>query len=170
MLLDRRACDGILDGDFTPVIEDIINAPIPNRLRLPKMTLFDGTGDCFDHLGVYCSWSRAYGYFDAIKCRLFDTTFSGEAQMWQHRLPADSIASWRDLRARFASQFLGGRRHLKNSAYLSRVEQRDGETLQAWLKRFTKATVEVGHLSDDALLLAASSGVHKNTPFKFFYQ
>ena len=27
--------------------------------------------------------------------------------------------------------------------------------------------MEVGHLSDDALLLAASSGVHENTPFAF---
>ena len=38
---------------------------------------------------------------------------------------------------------------------------------QAWLKRFTNATVEVGHLSDDALLLAASSRIHENTPFGF---
>ena len=29
------------------------------------------------------------------------------------------------------------------------------------------ATVEVGHLSDDALLLAASSVVRKDTPFTF---
>ena len=35
------------------------------------------------------------------------------------------------------------------------------------MKRFTKATVEVGYLSDDALLLAASSAVHENTPFAF---
>ena len=62
---------------------------------------------------------------------------------------------------------MGGRRHLKNPAYLSQVKQRDDEILQAWLKRFTKATVEVGHLSDDALLLAVSSVVREDTPFAF---
>ena len=56
---------------------------------------------------------------------------------------------------------------LKNPAYLSRVKQGEGESLQAWLQRFTKATIEVGHLSDDALLLAASSAVRKDTPFEF---
>ena len=82
-------------------------------------------------------------------------------------LPANSIGSWQDLRTRFAAQFLGGRRHLKNPTYLSRIKQRDGESLQAWLQRFTKATIEVGHLSDDALLLAASSAVREDTPFAF---
>ena len=50
-LLNRRASDGILDRDFTALTEDIINAPIPDRLRLPKVTLFDGTGDPFCPLG-----------------------------------------------------------------------------------------------------------------------
>ena len=44
MLLDKRARNGILDGDFTLLTEDIINAPISDRLSLPKVTLFDGTG------------------------------------------------------------------------------------------------------------------------------
>ena len=52
--------------------------------------------------------------------------------------------------------------------YLSCVKQKDDETLQAWLKRFTKATVEVGNLSDDALLLAANSAVREDTSFAFF--
>ena len=100
-LLDRRVRGSILDGDFTPLTEDIINAPIPDRLRLPKVTLFDETKDPTDHLGVYSPWSRTYGYSDAIKCRLFDTTLAGEARRWWYRLPADSITSWNDLRARF---------------------------------------------------------------------
>ena len=62
---------------------------------------------------------------------------------------------------------MGGRRHLKNPVYLSLVKKRDDKTLQAWLKRFIKATVEVGHLSDDALLLVASSAVREDTSFAF---
>lgn len=92
-LLDGTARDGILNGDFTPLTEDILSAPIPDRLRLPKVSLFDGTGDPYGHLGINSSWARDYGYSDAIKCRLFDTTLSGEARRWWYRLPADSIAS-----------------------------------------------------------------------------
>ena len=118
-----------MDGDFTPRSEGILNAYIPGQLRLPKVNLFDGTGDPTDHLGIYSSWACAYGYSDAIKCRLLDTTLAGEAGRWRYRLPANSIASWQDLRAKLASQFLGGRRHLKNSTYLARVKQKDDETL-----------------------------------------
>ena len=81
-LLGGIAREGILDGDFTPLTEDILNALIPDRLRLPKLTMFDGTGDPTDHLGIYSSWARAYGYSDAIKCRLFDATLTGEARRW----------------------------------------------------------------------------------------
>ena len=166
-LLGGIAREGILDGDFTPLTEDLLSAPVPDQLRLPKVSLFDGTGDPADHVGIYSSWTRAYGYSDAIKCRLFDTTLAGEARRWWYRLPANSIGSWQDLKTKFATQFLGSRRHLKNPAYLFRVKQQDGETLQAWLKRFTKATVAVGPLADDALLLAANSAVREDTPFAF---
>ena len=166
-LLGGTAREGILDGDFTPLTEDLLSAPVPDQLRLPKVSLFDGTGDPADHVGIYSSWTRAYGYSDAIKCRLFDTTLAGEARRWWYRLPANSIGSWQDLKTKFATQFLGSRRHLKNPAYLFRVKQQDGETLQAWLKRFTKATVAVGPLADDALLLAANSAVREDTPFAF---
>ena len=47
------------------------------------------------------------------------------------------------------------------------MKQQDGETLQAWLKRFTKATVEVGPLPDDALLLAVNSAFREDTTFAF---
>ena len=91
-LLNRTTRDGILDGAFTPLTEDILAAPIPNRVRLSKVSLFDGIGDLSDHLGVY-SWARAYGDSDTIKCRLFGTTLMGEACRWWYRLPANSITS-----------------------------------------------------------------------------
>ena len=129
VILGEPSRDGILDGDFTPLTEALLATPVPDRLRLPKVSLFDGSGDPSDHLGVYSSWARAYGYPEAIWCKLFDTTLSGEARRWWYRLPANSIGSWQDLRTRFAAQFLGGRRHLRNPAYLSRVKQGENESL-----------------------------------------
>ena len=67
-LLDGESRDGILDGDFTPLAEYLLAAPVPDHLRLSKVRLFDGSGDPSDHLGVYSSWAHAYGYSDAIKC------------------------------------------------------------------------------------------------------
>ena len=121
-ILGEASHDGILDGDFTPLTEALLATPVPDRLRLPKVSLFDGSGDPSDYLGICSSWARAYSYSEAIRCRLFDTTFAGEACRWWYQLPANSIGSWQDLRTRFAAQFLGGRRHLKNPAYLSRVK------------------------------------------------
>ena len=81
-LLDGTVCDSIFDGYFTPLTKDLLTAPIPNLLRLLKVDLFDGTGDLSNHQGIYSSWARAYGYSDAIKCRLFDTTLADEARRW----------------------------------------------------------------------------------------
>ena len=78
-ILGEVSHDGILDGDFRPLMEYLLATPVPDRLRLPKIRLFDGSGDPSDHLGIYYSWARAYGYFEAIRCRLFDTTLAGEA-------------------------------------------------------------------------------------------
>ena len=54
-LLDGIACERILDEDFTPLTEDILDTPSPDRLRIPKVNMFNGTGDSTDHLGIYSS-------------------------------------------------------------------------------------------------------------------
>ena len=54
-LLHGIAYDGILDEDFTPLTVDLLNAPTAERLRLPKVSLFDGTRNPSDHLGIYSS-------------------------------------------------------------------------------------------------------------------
>ena len=130
-ILGEASHDGILDGDFTPLTEYLLASPVPDHIKLPKVSLFDGSGDPSDQLGLYSSWARAYGYSEAIRCRLFDTILTREARRWWYRLSANSIGSWQDLRTRFAAQFLGGRRHLKNPTCLSRIKQREGESLQA---------------------------------------
>ena len=107
-ILGGVAHDGILDRDFTPLTEYLYSTPVPDRLKLAKVSLFDGSGGPSDHLGVYSSWASTYGYSSAIKCRLFDATLAGEVCRWWYRWSANSIGSWQDLRTRFAAQFLGG--------------------------------------------------------------
>ena len=49
-------------------MEYLLAAPIPDRLKLWKVSLFDGSGDPSNNLGIYSSWAGAYGYSDTIKC------------------------------------------------------------------------------------------------------
>ena len=92
-ILGRVFHDGILDRDFTPLTEYLLTTLVPDRLRLPKVSLFDKSKYPSDHMGVYSSWAHAYGYSKAIKCKLFDTTLAGKARRWWYRLPANSIGS-----------------------------------------------------------------------------
>lgn len=82
-------------------------------------------------------------------------------------LPTGSILTWHDLRSTFASHFVRGRTHPKNSVYLAMTKQRDDESLQAWVKKFTKTKIEVGHFSDDVILLAANAAMRGDTQFAF---
>ena len=51
-ILDEVSHDGILDGDFTPLTDYLLTTPVLDRLRLPKVNLFDGSGDLSDHLEI----------------------------------------------------------------------------------------------------------------------
>ena len=44
-ILGEPSRDGILDVDFTPLTEALLATPVSDRLRLPKVSLFDGSGD-----------------------------------------------------------------------------------------------------------------------------
>ena len=54
-ILGEASHDGILDGDFTPLTEYLFASPVPDHIRLPKVSLFDGSGDPSDQLGLYSS-------------------------------------------------------------------------------------------------------------------
>ncbi|XP_057444616.1 uncharacterized protein LOC130736852 [Lotus japonicus] len=67
---------------------------------------------------------------DAVKCRMFPSTFTGTAMAWFTTLPRGSFMNFRDFSSKFLVQFLASKIRLVTIDDLYNVRQSEGETLK----------------------------------------
>ncbi|GKB97223.1 reverse transcriptase domain-containing protein [Tanacetum coccineum] len=65
------------------------------------------------------------------------------ARVWFDELPPESIDGYKDLKASFLSYFMQQRKYVKDPVEIHNIKQRDGETIEEFMKRFK---VETGHM------------------------
>ncbi|KAL8115462.1 hypothetical protein AgCh_022089 [Apium graveolens] len=136
------------DDPTPPFTEEIMNAHISRKFKMPTIKAYDGTGDPANHVRTFSNALLLQPVNDAIKCRAFPQTLSGMAQRWYSRLPPNSIGSFRELSQAFIKQFISGRVHEKSSASLMSLVQGAKESLRDYLNRFTKEALKVPDLDD----------------------
>ncbi|KAL8104641.1 hypothetical protein AgCh_028751 [Apium graveolens] len=141
-----------------PFTEDIMNAHISRKFKMPTIKAYDGTGDPANHVRTFSNALLLQPVKDAIKCRAFPQTLSAMAQMWYSRLPPNSIGSFRELSQAFIKQFISGRVHEKSSPSLMSIVQGTKESLRDYLNRFTKEALKVPDLDDKVAMIALQQG------------
>ncbi|KAL8088417.1 hypothetical protein AgCh_038265 [Apium graveolens] len=145
--------------DPTPTFtEDIMNAHISRKFKMPTIKAYDGTGDPANHVRTFSNALLLQPVNDAIKCRAFRQTLSGMAQRWYNRLPPKSIGSFRELSQAFIKQFISGRVHEKSSTSLMSIVQGAKESLRDYLNHFTKEALKVPDLDDKVAMIALQQG------------
>ena len=75
---------------------------------MPQVESYDGTKDLLDHLESFKILMHLQGIVDEITCRAFLTTLKGPAIIWFSRLTLNSISTFKELSAQFASHFIRG--------------------------------------------------------------
>ena len=113
-----------------------------------------------------------------IMCRAFPTTLRGPARIWFNRLTPNSISTFKDLSAQFASHFIEGHRHKKSTACLMSIRQWEDKTLRSYIARFNKEALSIDE-ADDKILVATFTNrlrkdkflfsLYKNDPKTMFY-
>ncbi|KAL8108705.1 hypothetical protein AgCh_008657 [Apium graveolens] len=146
------------DDPTPPFTEEIMNAHISRKFKMPTIKAYDGTGDPANHVRTFSNALLLQPVNDAIKCRAFPQTLSGMAQRWYSRLPPNSIGSFRELSQAFIKQFISGRVHEKSSASLMSLVQGAKESLRDYLNRFTKEALKVPDLDDKVAMIALQQG------------
>jgi len=111
---------------------------LPQKFRIPQIESYNGDKDPLNHLESFKTLMHLQGVADEIMCRAFPTTLRGPARIWFSRLTPNSISTFKDLSAQFASHFIGGHRYKKSSACLMSIRQREDETLRSYKARFNK--------------------------------
>ncbi|KAL8098989.1 hypothetical protein AgCh_031627 [Apium graveolens] len=146
------------DDPTPPFTEEIMNAHISRKFKMPTIKAYDGTGDPANHVRTFSNALLLQPVNDAIKCRAFPQTLSGMAQRWYSRLPPNSIGSFRELSKAFIKQFISGRVHEKSSASLMSIVQGAKESMRDYLNRFTKEALKVPDLDDKVAMIALQQG------------
>ncbi|XP_050258976.1 uncharacterized protein LOC126703969 [Quercus robur] len=94
-------------------------------------------------------------------CRAFPTTLKGLARIWFNRLTPNSICSFKELSAQFASHFIGGHKYKNSTACLMNIKQREDEMLRSYITRFNKEALSIDEANDKILVAAFTNGLRK---------
>ncbi|GLU17503.1 hypothetical protein SLE2022_338670 [Rubroshorea leprosula] len=148
-----------------PLNTNITLEPYPTGFKIPQLETYDGTKDPDDHLHAFYSCMPAQNASDALMCKIFPSTFRGNARTWYYSLPPRSISSYTEMTSAFATKFSSRRLIRKTTTELMRVKQRDGESLKNYMSRFNDAVLEVNSF-DQAVGIAAVIAGLKHDRFR----
>ncbi|XP_057443880.1 uncharacterized protein LOC130736039 [Lotus japonicus] len=87
---------------------------------------------------------------DAVKCRMFPSTFKGTTMAWFRTLPWGSIAKFRDFSSKFLVQFSASKIKQVTIDDLYNFRQLERETLKQYVKRYSAASVKIEELEPQA--------------------
>ena len=80
------------------------------------MENYNENKDPLDHLDSFKTLMHLSGVTDEIMCRAFPITLKGPARIWFSRLTPNSISTFKELSAQFASHLIEGHRYKKSTA------------------------------------------------------
>ncbi|XP_075636869.1 uncharacterized protein LOC142609129 [Castanea sativa] len=128
---------------------------------MPQVESYDRSKDPLDHLESFKTLMHLQRVPDAIMCRAFPTTLKGPIRIWFSRLTPNSIGTFKELSAQFASYFIGGHKYKKSTACLMNIKHREDETLRSYITRFNKEALSINEADDKILVVAFTNGLRK---------
>jgi hypothetical protein len=150
----------LLAGVSYAALVDHLHAVIwPSKFRPHMLEKYDGMSNPSEFLQVYITAITAAGGDIAVMATYFHVALSGPARTWLMNLAPGSIYSWEELCARFTTNFTSAYQQHGVEAHLHAVRQEPGETLRAFISRFTKVQGTIPRISDASIIIAFRQGV-----------
>jgi hypothetical protein len=132
----------------------------PSKFRPHLPEKYDGSSNPSEFLQVYITAITAAGGNDAVMASYFHVALTGPARTWLMNLTPGSIRSWGELCVWFTANFASAYQQHGVEAHLHAVRQQPGETLRAFISRFTKVRGTIPRISDASIITAFRQGVH----------
>nr|GEY06239.1 reverse transcriptase domain-containing protein [Tanacetum cinerariifolium] len=112
-----------------------------SRSRMPNnMKTYDGMRDPKDHVKVFQAAAQVERWAMPTWCHMFNSTLIEAARVWFDELPLESIDGYKDLKAAFLAYFMQQKKYVKDPVEIHNIKQRDGETIEDFMKRFKAKT------------------------------
>jgi hypothetical protein len=131
----------------------------PPKFRPHLLEKYDGTSNPSKFLQVYVTAIIAADGNTIVMASYFHVALTGPARTWLMNLTTRSIYSWEELCARFTANFASAYQQHGVEAHLHAVRQEPGETLRAFISRFTKVRGTIPRISDASIITAFRQGV-----------
>ena len=147
-----------IDSPFTA---SIISFPLLPKFHMSQVESYNGSKDLPDYLESFKTMMHLQGVADEIMCRAFPTTLKGSTKIWFSRLIPNSISTFKELSAQFASHFIGGQRYKKSTACLMNIRQQKDETMRSYITRFNKEALSIDEADDKILVVVFTNGLRK---------
>ena len=107
---------------------------------------YDGSTDPDEHLNVFKTHMTLYTTDKTLWCKVFPTSLQEGPLGWFTKLPANSVGNFKDLTAKFMTLYKTSRPHHMSSLSLLNVKQEKGESLRAFMDRFSKVCMNIRNL------------------------
>ena len=73
----------------------------------------------------------------------------------------NSISTFKELSAQFASHFIEGHKYKKSTECLISIKQREDETIRSYIACFNKEALSIDEANDKILVAAFTNGLRK---------
>jgi hypothetical protein len=131
----------------------------PSKFRPHLPEKYDGTSNPSEYLQVYVTAITAAGGDTTVMATYFHVALSRPGRTWLMNLTLGSVYSWEELCARFTANFVGAYQQHGVEAHLHAVRQESGETVWAFISRFTKVRGTIPRISDASIITIFRQGV-----------
>ena len=145
----------------SPFTASIISFPLLPKFHMSQVESYNGSKDLPDYLESFKTMMHLQGVADEIMCRAFPTTLKGSTKIWFSRLIPNSISTFKELSAQFASHFIGGQRYKKSTACLMNIRQQKDETMRSYITHFNKEALSIDEADDKILVVVFTNGLRK---------
>jgi hypothetical protein len=127
---------------YAALADHLRAATWPSKFRPHLPEKYDGMSNPSEFLQVYVTAITAASGDTTVMVTYFHVALSGPARTWLMNLAQGSIYSWEELCARFVANFASAYQQHGVEAHLHAVRQEHGETLRAFISRFTSPRYE----------------------------
>ncbi|XP_068474839.1 uncharacterized protein [Phaseolus vulgaris] len=113
------------------------------------MNLYGGSTNPDEHLNIFRTQMTLYTVDQTVWCKVFPTSLREGPLGWFTDLPPNSVTSFNVLEVKFTTQYATSRLHRTSSMSLLYVKQEKGESLRAFMDRFSKGLMGIRNLNPD---------------------
>ncbi|XP_017409425.2 uncharacterized protein LOC108322001 [Vigna angularis] len=134
-----------------PFTTTIMQTPMPEKTP-PVLDKYDGSADPDNHLRTFGNAMAFYTDSDLIMCRAFSLSLKEEALEWYNTLPPNTVDCFATVENLFRRQYASNRKQEVTPTDLVNTKQEKGETLKAFMKRYTETARRVREIDQSFII------------------